>query len=643
MIIDLEKYLFIGSAEHLDTFFKRAQSKGFIQFLSQDGAKKSDLPSHMQEVVQALKILSSQQEVSQWEGGGSLEFAEEIARQVINADRELNRLLEDKRLLDIEIARVAPFGTFSMADLLDVEESTGRKFHFFCMKTAVAHKSSFDPNVFYISTEYDLDYFISFTQAPVQMEGIIEMRVDESVNKLKDQRETICEGISREQQTIATLAKYDTLLREICVDEIDLHNLKFAKEQIKKPLDAALFAAIGWVPRNKLHLLKSLVSEMSVHLEPVAIEDEDRVPTCMENRGFARIGEDLAVVYDIPATTDKDPSIWIFWAFLLFFSIIISDGGYGLLFIALSLFLKHQFVDMKKAGRRMVKLLGALGVGALVWGLLTASFFGIGIKPTSFISRISPTSYLIAKKADYHIAQKDDVYKFWIKTFPELKNETDGRKFLQSAVVKREGKDVYLIYSEFYQNILLEFCLFLGVIHITCSFLRYLRRNLAGIGWIATMFGGYLYFPHMLKATSMVHFLGIMGKQNAFSSGLQLLYIGLCTAPLIALLQKGWRGWSEIMRLIEVFSDVLSYLRLYALAIAGGLMAETFNAMGQEVGLVFGILVIIAGHTINISLSVMGGVIHGLRLNFLEWYHYSFDGGGTLFQPLRKLRDESSK
>ena len=79
---------------------------------------------------------------------------------------------------------------------------------------------------------------------------------------------------------------------------------------------------------------------------------------------------------------------------------------------------------------------------------------------------------------------------------------------------------------------------------------------------------------------------------------------------------------------------------MYALALASTVLAETFNGMGEMVGLVGGFFVVIIGHGINISLSTMSGVIHGLRLNFIEWYHYSFEGGGRLFKPLMLLKSK---
>jgi V/A-type H+-transporting ATPase subunit I len=64
-------------------------------------------------------------------------------------------------------------------------------------------------------------------------------------------------------------------------------------------------------------------------------------------------------------------------------------------------------------------------------------------------------------------------------------------------------------------------------------------------------------------------------------------------------------------------------------------MAVTFNEMAANAGVFFGFFILLLGHTVNMTMGIMGGVIHGLRLNFLEWYHYSFEGGGRLFHPLK--------
>ena len=205
------------------------------------------------------------------------------------------------------------------------------------------------------------------------------------------------------------------------------------------------------------------------------------------------------------------------------------------------------------------------------------------------------------------------------------------------GVSEKNGHTKAEVSDTFSNNILLEFALMIGIIHIALSLLRYLWRQWAGIGWVAFMIGGYLYFPLMLKATSMVNFLGIVDKTKGPEIGLQLIYVGIGSALFLALVQKRLKGIGEIANLVQVFADVLSYLRLYALGLAGAIMAGTFNEMGQDVGLFLGFLVILVGHGVNIMLGIMAGVIHGLRLNFIEWYHYCFDGGGRLFRPLMRL------
>ena len=114
--------------------------------------------------------------------------------------------------------------------------------------------------------------------------------------------------------------------------------------------------------------------------------------------------------------------------------------------------------------------------------------------------------------------------------------------------------------------------------------------------------------------------------------------VGIALAMILSIIQHRLKGMLEFTVVIQIFCDILSYLRLYALGLAGMMMAITFNDMAHMAGVVFGTLIIIVGHTINMGMGIMGGVIHGLRLNFLEWYHYSFEGGGRRFKPLKLYR-----
>lgn len=638
MIIDVKKYLILGVKEDIDRFFFRAQQKGIVEFISAQGKRAIDTPIQIQHLIDAMRILRKLPVKKPYEGGGDLEFADETAVQILALKAEDERLLEEKRLVEAEISRVAPFGDFSLDDIDYIEKQGKCKVQFFCMKTEKAHGKSISDEVFYIGSDYDLDYFIGISKEPRRYPDMIEMRIDRPLGELQTHLNFVKESLHQIEAELKGYAGHLDFLHEALTEHLNEYHLLSAKKEVLYPLDNSLFAVEAWVPVNKLTLLYSIIDGMAVHCEPILVEETDKIPTYMENKGVQRIGEDLVRIYDTPAHTDRDPSGWVFWFFALFFAMIVADGGYGLLYLSLCLYLRFKFPALQSHGRRLLKLATILSSACVIWGVLTSAFFGIQLPPKSWIGKMSLMQYLSVKKADYHIAHQDDVYQFWVAKIPQLKTVHTGQEFIDQGVMTegRQSKDEVL--STFSDNILLEFSLIIGVIHIALSFLRYLLRHWAGIGWVIFMIGGYLYFPTLLKATSLIHVLGIVSKTTGEAIGLQVIYTGIALALFLALLQKRLKGMGEIATLVQVFADVLSYLRLYALGLAGSIMAATFNQIGRDVGLFLGVLVILLGHSVNVMLGIMAGMIHGLRLNFIEWYHYCFDGGGRLFRPLMRLK-----
>ena len=151
------------------------------------------------------------------------------------------------------------------------------------------------------------------------------------------------------------------------------------------------------------------------------------------------------------------------------------------------------------------------------------------------------------------------------------------------------------------------------------------------------LIGGYLYCPSVIQAQILPNYLDWMTPAQSLYWGTILLEWGIGLVLLLSLIQ---RKWFEVFHVVTLFGDVLSYIRLYALALASILIAKTFNSFAANAGFIGGILIIAFAHSTNIGLAVIGGVVHSLRLNFLEWYHYSFLGEGTLFNPLRKIKLE---
>ncbi len=498
--------------------------------------------------------------------------------------------------------------------------------------------TNFTDEVIYVGTDYDLDYFVTVNRSHKTYPDMIEMRIDRPLGELQTHLTFVKESLHQMEAELKGFAGHIDFLNDALIEHLNEYHLNIAKKDLAFPLENSLFAVEAWVPENKTNILFSVIDGMAVHCEPILIEETDKIPTHMENKGPQKIGEDLVKIYDIPASTDRDPSGWVFWFFALFFAMIVADGGYGLLYLGIALFVKFKYPVLKKQGQRFVRLALILSTACVLWGVVTSAFFGIQIQPKSWLGKISLIQVLAIKKAEYHLEHQDDVHKEWVAKFSNLTNAKTGQEFLDGAVVNEKGKINYVMFDAFSDSILLEFSLIIGVIHIAFSFLRYLFRNWAGVGWIAFMIGGYLYFPETLHATSLLHFLGIVDKQIGIEVGLQLIYTGVAVAMFLALLQKRLKGLGEIANMVQVFADVLSYLRLYALGLAGSIMASTFNEIGESIGLLFGWIVILFGHSVNILLGLMAGVIHGLRLNFIEWYHYCFDGGGRLFNPLKRIK-----
>jgi V/A-type H+/Na+-transporting ATPase subunit I len=635
VIIKMHKYLIWGSKNEMDRFFMLAQRAGFLEFIGLSHKKAIELPEDAKTILTAIKI--AKHHFIHPKDAPPLEPLL-IAQTILKLHQDEERLLEEKRVLTAEISRIAIFGTFSRDDLVEIERSGKRVLQFFCMKSDLAREMVLPPEVIFVGTEYDLDYFVSVNKERTQYPKMIEILIDASVGELK-------QNLLRVQ---GELARCEADLRLFCNALLDLQNgfndclnkytLNLAKHDASTPLGDAVFAIEAWVPKNRRAALFGLLSNLNVQCEEVTIESTDRIPTCVENRGIPKLGEDLIYIYDVPASTDLDPSAWILWFFALFFAMIISDAGYGLIFLIIALVLKWKIPkDAPGPLKRFTKLFMVLSIACIVWGCATASYFGIEIGAENPLRKTSFIDFLAKKKAGYHLKQKDDVYQSYLKDYPGVATAADGHDFLVATAYVKEGHTKYKALEDFFNNILLELSLVVGIIHLSTAFCRWMLRNPAGLGWILFMIGGYLYFPVYLDATSIANFTGLISKSFARTLGLQLLAVGPAIVLIVSIFQgKKWLSIFELTNGIQVFSDVLSYLRLYALALAGMVMADTVNTtLGIELGIIATIFVVLFGHLINISLSSMSATIHGLRLNFLEWYRFCFEGGGRLFNPLR--------
>jgi V/A-type H+-transporting ATPase subunit I len=188
----------------------------------------------------------------------------------------------------------------------------------------------------------------------------------------------------------------------------------------------------------------------------------------------------------------------------------------------------------------------------------------------------------------------------------------------------------------------------IGVLHLVLAHLEqaWLRRGRvvawAHAGWVAAMLGGYALW--LGAAAGAPHWLAEAGR---WGLGLGLLAVFLFASEravpdLRGALLRLLDGVQALTGVTRAFGDVLSYLRLFALGLASASLALTFNDLARQagavqgLGLLYAILILLAGHVLNLLLAVMSGVVHGLRLNYIEFYNWALSGEGYAFQPFRK-------
>lgn len=636
MRIDVKKFLFVGSKDKKEEFFKKAQEVGIVHFIDPTGeGLGKEIPADVQQLIAAIKVLRGLSPVEQEENFAPLN-ADSISSHILRLHHDHQTLLEDLRVLHLEISRIEIFGDFVKEDLLYIEKEGKRVVQFFYSKPDLFKDQLQPDELIYIDTDHQLDYYIAINPAPRSYEKMVEIKIEQSVGVLKQHYQELEEKSRAIEHQLRTYAQYNDFLHDALLVKLNDYHLSHVQNYTQYALEGHVFAIEGWVPDNKLSTLERLVDEMGIYSEEIAIESTDQVPTYLENHGFSRLGEDLVHIYDTPSASDKDPSLWVLTCFTLFFAFIMSDAGYGLIYLLIALFIRYRYPNLKGTAKRVLNLFTVLSVGCIFWGVLASSFFGMEIGPDNPLRQVSLVNWLVEKKAAYLISSHDASYQGLIEEYPALAQIQDPHAFV-SYSPDHKG---HPILSDLTDTIMFELALFIGIIHLILSLLRYSFRHWQNLGWAVFLVGAYLYFPFYLEVPSILNYVGGIDPVNGGPFGLQLMAGGLVFAWVGSIMINGWLGIFEVTTLIQVFADALSYLRLYALGLAGAIVAATINDIVTHVPLLVGVLLVLLSHAINIVLSTMSGVIHGLRLNFLEWYHYSFEGGGKAFSPLKLLKKE---
>jgi V/A-type H+-transporting ATPase subunit I len=594
-IARLRRLTLAGLLKEKTQVLEQLQALGCLHLVSLAGASREPEeapPPHAVAARQALRYLTElPNKRRQVRAGKGFDMDQTVAR-VLASQQRLRAVTDRRDALVVRIAELEPWGDFSFppADALAgcrlwfyiVPERQMPLLDDLAMPWQVVHKDNRQSWVAVIDPEEPARDALPVARTHTGAVSLSELH--------KQLEETELELEDAEAERLA-LTRWIYLMSRSLDRAEDQATLRHAEAQT---LDAeALFLVQGWVAAADVARVSALAEG---HGLAVLLEDPDpadRPPTLLDNPERLTAGEDLVGFYQMPAYGSWDPSRVLFFSFAAFFAMILADAGYAAV-LGLLLAVYWRRLDQSATGRRLRTLCLVLVGGSLVYGVLVGSYFGVSPPPESLWARF--------KLLDV--------------------NDFDTMMKLSVAI---------------------------GVLHLVLANLQQaiLRRGRgtawAHVGWIGVMLGGFALWlggaegaPHWLGAAAR-WMLGL-GLGAVFIFGSERPVRDARSALLWVL--DGLQGVSNITK---IFGDVLSYLRLFALGLASASLALTFNDLARQVadevpglGLLFAILILLVGHVLNLLLSVMSGVVHGLRLNFIEFYNWALLGEGYPFRPFKK-------
>ena len=350
----------------------------------------------------------------------------------------------------------------------------------------------------------------------------------------------------------------------------------------------------GYAPTEKDDVVKEALDSLDVfYLSQEAVAEENP-PIAFRNNKFVKMFETLTDMYGRPSYDGFDPTPFISVFFLLFFAFCMGDAGYGLVLVIIGLALKKMLKDL-------APLVVTLGIGTMVIGFLFHTFFSMDISQWQIFAPIK------------------DIF------LPAQIAGNDATMVLALAVG------------------ILHICLAMVVKTIHETKTKGFAASLGTWGWTLLVVGGVT-----------VAAFALAGVLDAALTKWIVIVLGIVSALGIFVFNDPKRNklanigmglWDTYNMITGLVGDVLSYIRLYALGLAGSMLGMAFNDMGVmilgdslNIGKWIGfLLLIIFGHTLNIAMCALGAFVHPLRLNFLEFFkNAGYEANGRAYKPLKK-------
>ena len=348
----------------------------------------------------------------------------------------------------------------------------------------------------------------------------------------------------------------------------------------------------GFCPEKKLDKITSAAQKKGFGYVAEEPDNEEEVPTLITNpRWIDIISPVFKFMNTLPGYNEFDISFVFMVFFSVFFAMLIGDAGYGVLFIAVTFLLRRKF---PKAPPQAFFLMYLLSTCTIIWGVITGTYFG-----AENIAKIP---------------------------------------FLNSLIIQKINS-----FADDNQNFMIFICFIIGVVQLTIAHLMRAARRInsitavAEIGWTMILWGMFFAAGKFVIARPFP-------REAGWSLLAGIVLVLFFTNPAKGFIKGALATLAQLpLSVISSFSDIVSYLRLFAVGYASVVVAESFNNMALAGGInsvlggLIAAVVLFFGHMLNITLGFMAVIVHGMRLNMLEFSgHLGMQWSGKKYDPFRE-------
>lgn len=611
-IVKLQKVTFYGLASQRDSVLDGLQHLGCLHLIDLPGTAGKVLEDvERQQVSEALKYLQAcpiqnQNQHTAYQGHRNCVT---VARETLSNQQHNDRLQDERENLQKAIDALQPWGEFRLPDL---EQTRGLRLWFYQLPLRLREALDDLNRPFQIINQDRQFVYVTVVSQQEPEMPVQRMTLDHRpLSELLARLVAVNEEIEKLHWERVTLTRESKLLQKDLNDADD--RIARAEALQRMAQDDRLFALQAWAPKNTLSALQDFSRKHCLAMTVSSPSDADAPPTLLKNPDVVAGAQGAVTFYMTPAYKSWDPTWIMYGSFTLFFAMIMSDAAYGAI-LAMGLAFVWQRLGTNKQLRQLRLLLLALVTASIIYGVAAGSYFGA-----------TPAS------------------------LEPLQLKLDGQPLVNNKTA------------------MMLIALGIGVLHLALANLITFWRGIGSsqalfsLGWAVTLIGGYIMGvysqpdnPGTIWTAQFtgaeppsfqppIKQLGLVG----LVSGLGMVFLFSSSRPLLSAKPSDWLwrivdGFMGLTKISQAFGDTLSYLRLFALGLASAQLAVTFNdlAMGIRqvpgLGIVLAILILVIGHTVNIVLGIMSGVVHGLRLNCIEFFNWSLTEEGHPFRPFSK-------